>query len=505
MGFVGASNYTLSGRPMGGPGAREFFRPLTGEKQNPSMSAFLRRSLSQQFLIASFPILLVGMLLIGSWMAARIDESVAYRIGGVTGMYVDSFIAPHVQSLVSHDDLSTADLAALDRILTTTALNDKIVSLKIWRRDGRILYSSTKALIGRTFPVGEGLRVALSGDVHSERSDLTGYENEFERGKWSHLIETYVPLHANGAGTVIAAAEFYHPTEELTRESRAAQLQSWLLLAAIVAGMYLLLFALVRRGSKTIDAQRHELNNKVTQLTTVVAQNEQLHDRVRRAAGRTAALNEVFLRRISADLHDGPGQDMGLALMQFEAVGNTCMVCPGNEHGPFSALEEFRTIRTAMQSALADLRAISAGLQLPEIDKLSPCEIAARAVRDYERKTGAIVKLATKSGTAPVSLSVKITLYRLLQEALANGFRHAGGSGQRIEVRADNHRLMVDVSDRGEGFDPEAAAVEGHMGLAGMRERIEILGGSFDVQSGPGQGTRIRVLLPLVVPGAEEA
>lgn len=468
------------------------------------MSAFLRRSLSHQFLIASFPILLIGMLLIGSWMARQIEESVAYRIGGVTGMYVDSFIAPHVQSLVSHDELSADDRTALDRILTTTPMSDKIVSLKIWRPDGRVLYSNTKALIGRTFPVGEGLRVALSGDVHSELSDLKQYENEFERGKWSHLIETYVPLHANGVGTVIAAAEFYHPTEELTRESREAQRQSWMLVAAIVAGMYLLLFALVRRGSQTIEAQQGELNNKVAQLTGLVAQNEHLHDRVRRAAGRTAALNEVFLRRISADLHDGPGQDMGLALMQFESVGSSCMVCPGKTHRLFSTSEEFKAIRTAMQSALTDLRAISAGLQLPEIEKLSPCEIAARAIRDYERKTGATVALNTTSGTAPMSLSVKITLYRLLQESLANGFRHAGGSGQHVEVRAEERRLLVDVSDCGEGFDSDVAATEGHMGLAGMRQRIEILGGSFELQSRPGQGTRIRVVLPLAIPGMDD-
>lgn len=467
------------------------------------MSAFLRRSLSHQFLIASFPVLLIGMLLIGSWMATQIEDSVAYRIGGVTGMYVDSFIAPHVQSLVKNDDLSADDLATLDQMLMNTPLSEKIVSLKIWRPDGRVLYSNTKALIGRTFPVGEGLTVALAGDVHSEMSDLSGYENEFERGKWSHLIETYVPLHASGAGTVIAAAEFYHTTEKLTRESHAAQLQSWLMLAATVSGMYLLLFALVRRGSITIDTQQRELNNKVKQLTTVVAQNEQLHDKVRRAAGRTAALNEVFLRRISADLHDGPGQDMGLALMQFESIGETCVQCPGVGHGLFSTTEGFQTIRTALQSALTDLRAISSGLQLPEIDKLSPCEIAARAIRDYERKTGATVTLDSTSGTSPLSLSVKITLYRLLQESLANGFRHAGGSGQHVQVRAGEARLMVSVSDRGEGFNPGGVVPDGHTGLAGMRERVEILGGSFDLQSTPGQGTNIRVTLPLVVPGMD--
>lgn len=468
------------------------------------MSAFIHRSLSRQFLIASFPILLIGMLLIGTWVARQIENSVAYRIGGMTGMYVDSFISPHVQSLVKSQDLSEDDRVALDRLFNATPLGDKIVSLKIWRRDGRVLYSNTKALIGRTYPIDEGLKVALSGDVHSEMSDLSGVENEFEKGKWSRLIETYVPLHADGVGNVIAAAEFYHTTDQLTRESRAAQLQSWLLLVATVATMYLLLFALVRRGSITIDAQQGELNDKVTQLTALVAQNEQLHDKVRRAAGRTAALNEVFLRRISADLHDGPAQDMGLALMQFESISDTCKVCPKGRHGQFSTSEEFQAVRTSLQSALTDLRAISAGLQLPEIDKLSLSEIAERAIRDYERKTGATVALHATSGRVAMSLSVKITLYRLLQESLSNGFRHASGVGQQVEVKAAAGRLTVEVSDRGEGFNSGVIVPDGHMGLAGMRERVEILGGSFDLQSTVGQGTTVRVILPLVVPGLEQ-
>ena len=468
------------------------------------MSAFLTRSLSRQFLIASFPILLIGMLLIGSWVATQITNSVAYRIGGMTGMYVDSFIAPHVQSLATTGDLSADDRAALDQLFIDTPLGQKIASLKIWRRDGRVLYSNNKALIGRMFPIDEGLKLALAGDVHSEMSDLKSVENEFERGRWSQLIETYVPLRADGAGTVIAAAEFYHSTDQLALESRAAQLQSWLMLITTVAVMYLLLFALVRRGSKTIVEQQGELNDKVTQLTALVAQNEQLHDKVRRAAARTAALNEVFLRRISADLHDGPGQDMGLALMQFESIGDTCMVCPGTGHGHLSSTEEFRVIRTSLQSALADLRAISAGLQLPEIDKLSIHEIAARAIRDYERKTGATVSLNTVNGQAPASLSVKITLYRLLQESLVNGFRHANGAAQHVEARAEDGRLTVEVSDRGAGFNPAAIVPEGHLGLVGMRERVEILGGSFELQSTVGQGTTIRVTLPLVVPGLEQ-
>ena len=85
-----------------------------------------------------------------------------------------------------------------------------------------------------------------------------------------------------------------------------------------------------------------------------------------------------------------------------------------------------------------------------------------------------------------------------------NGFRHADGTGQHVEVKTEFGRLIVEVSDRGYGFDPDKILPEGHMGLVGMRERVEILGGSFDLQSAPGQGTTIRVTLPLVVPGLEQ-
>ena len=468
------------------------------------MSAFSRLSLSRQFLIASFPVLLIGILLIGAWIGKQVEHSVAYRIGGVAGMYVDSFIAPHVQTLIKADELSHNDRVELDQLLTKTALGEKIVALKIWRKDGRVLYSSTKDLIGRTFPIGEGLQVALAGDVHSELSDLTGYENEFEKKNWSQLIETYLPLHANGAGNVIAVAEFYHTTDELNRESRAAQVRSWSIVVAIIAAMYALLFALVHRGSKTIDAQRTDLNEKVTQLTAFASQNEQLHDKVRRAATRTIALNEVFLRRLSADLHDGPGQDMSLALMKFETMGDVHTTRAGTSDAPLSCTEEFRTVRNSLQSALTDLRAISAGLQLPEIEKLSICEVAARAIRDYKSKTGAQVTLTTAKDLVTVSLSVKIALYRLLQESIANSFRHANGMGQHVDIKVSDGRLMIEVSDQGAGFDTRAFVEHGHMGLEGMRERVEILGGSFDLRSVPGQGTRICATLPLLQPGPSQ-
>jgi signal transduction histidine kinase len=470
------------------------------------MLEFSRHSLARQFLIASFPVLLIGMLVIGFWVAAKIESSVAQRIGGVAGMYVDSFIAPHVQTLADAPDINDADRAALAGLLRTSALGEKIIAFKIWRPDGKVLYSNNRALIGRTFAPDEGLSRALQGDTHSEISDLKDEENVYEAQEWSRLIETYIPLHANGKGTVIAAAEFYHSTDELTREARMAQLTSWLVVIATTAAMYLMLFGLVRRGSKTIDTQRRDLSDKVFQLTEVVAQNNLLHERVRRAAARTTALNEGYLRRLSADLHDGPGQDMGLALMQLDALSREELRLKTGEMGKMPESAAFRSAYSAMKSAMADLRSISAGLLLPDVAELTPAQVAARAIRDYEQKSGAKVTLnAQEDETAATmaSLPVKITLYRLLQETLSNGFRHATGSPQHVHLRLKDGQLLVEIRDGGRGFDPRAKAPEGHLGLAGMKERVEILTGVFELDTQPGHGTTVRVNLPLVVPGTE--
>lgn len=465
------------------------------------MVAFTRLSLSRQFLIASFPVLIVGMLVIGWWVGETIERGVANRIGGVTSLYVDSFVAPHLQHLLHAGALDEGHRAALDKLLTETPLGQRIVAFKIWDRSGRVLYSPNAALIGRTFPIGEGITAALAGNVRSEISDLSQGENEFESRKWPRLIETYAPVHADRLGTVLAVAEFYQTTDELSRETRAAQLRSWVVVAGAMLGMYLLIFGLVRRGSQTIDAQRGQLSDKVAELSELLAQNAQLHDRVRRAAVRATALNERFLRRISADLHDGPGQDLALALMRFETIADVCGNCPtwgGDQRSP---QEEFRAIHSALQSALADLRSISLGLQLPEIDPLPSGEIAGRAVRDFERKTGATVTLTAAGDPAEMSLPVKIALYRLIQESLANGLRHGGGADLRVDVSTADGRLAVTVSDSGAGFDPHKVDAEGHLGLEGMRERVEILGGSFQLQTAPGQGTVIRVGLPMQLQG----
>jgi signal transduction histidine kinase len=460
----------------------------------PILKTLADLSLSRQFLITSLPVLLLAMLVIGTLVSREVANGVVNRLGGVTGLYVQSFVAPNAQTLLHADDLDESDREAMGNLLRNTPLGERIVAFKVWRPDGRVLYSRSPQLIGRKFPIAEGLSTALAGGTYSKISTLSSDENHFEAGNWRRLIETYVPIHGDGTGKVIAVAEFYQTTDEIEHEAWVAQRNSWGIVATTVLTMYLLLFGLVDRGSRTIGRQRQELKNRVAQLSKLIAQNEALHEKVRRAAVRSTAVNEQLLRQISADLHDGPGQDMGLALMQFETLADKYRGCPWG-HGA----DSIDSIRSSLESALTDLRAISAGLRLPDIDQLPIAEVARRAVRDHERKSGARVTQRIEEVRAEDSLPVKITLYRLLQEALSNGFRHAGGFGQHVEVREADDHLEIKVIDTGAGFDPAVASKCGRQGLVGMRERVEILGGSFEVISSPNQGTAIHVSLPLGV------
>ena len=113
-------------------------------------------------MLLSFPILLCGTLVIGWWIGEQVQDSVVHRMGGVTALYVGSFIAPHVQTLVDRDDLSASDHEPLRSDLANTPLGQKIVALKIWRRDGYVLFSSASGESGRKFPIGEGLAEALA-------------------------------------------------------------------------------------------------------------------------------------------------------------------------------------------------------------------------------------------------------------------------------------------------------------------------------------------------------
>lgn len=210
-------------------------------------------------------------------------------------------------------------------------------------------------------------------------------------------------------------------------------------------------------------------------------------------------MTELERRRIGSDLHDGPSQTLAFAMLRLDAVEGRLDVAgqPGDA--------DLQAVRGALDEALTDMRTIAAGLRTPELERATPAEIVRRAVAEHERRAAAPATVDVQGIPTAAPLATKIALYRILSEALSNAARHGGGAGVGVKVtEADDGNLIVEVSDHGPGFDPSRKPAEGHLGLVGMRERAELLGGRFELESRPGAGTRVRAFLPLAELAGDE-
>ena len=451
-----------------------------------------RVTLFQRFMLVSLLILVVGAYVIGSFTAGEIKARVIERTSAITALYVDSFVSPHLQELKTGETISPEHYASLDGLLSTSPLGQKIVAFKVWSVQGKVLYAnSNRALIGRQFPIPDDLDEALHGQVSASLSGLNENENEFERPIFGRLLEVYVPVHADGDGEIIGASEFYQDPAELESEVSSSQRKGWLIVGGATGVMYLLLVGMVRGANTTISRQHRRLEQ-------LAGQNAALAERVRRAAAQKSETDERLLMRIAQDLHDGPAQDVSLALLRLEAVGGS----EEEAHRAASAQEDIQLMRAALSGAIKDIREIAAGLRLPEMEGLSLAEVVERAVQEHREKTGNRVAVSVTSGLPTAGLPAKIAVYRVVQEALNNAYQHAGVDEEEVDLRLSQGALRLDVRDRGVGLEGSAgprgeARGRAPLGLRGMRERVEMLGGTLEVVSEPGSGTTVRAVIPL--------
>ena len=287
--------------------------------------------------------------------------------------------------------------------------------------------------------------------------------------------------------------------ENLKQEIRAAQRHSWVLVGLFTLAIYLLLYGLVRRADNTIKDQQYDLRHQLGQLQSALAENDHMRERLREAGVSTTSLNEEFLIKIAADLHDGPAQTIAFALMRFDELAESCRGCATSPAGAvqYDSVQELKDIKCALQSSLRDVRRISSGLSMPGLEDLSLVDTARRAVRDFERLSGLTIQTNIDEASYNAPISVKITVYRLLQESLTNCRKHAPGCTPLVKLHRNEGEVLIEVKDHGAGFDPHLDAQTGRLGLVFMRERVRLLGGLFEIDSAPGHGTCIKARLPL--------
>ncbi len=452
-------------------------------------------NLAGQFAVVGSVVLIAGMLAIGLWVTRQIENGVIGNTADSMAVYMDSFVRPLVQELAERNTLSEDTKSELTDLLKGNTLGRRIVSFKIWKEGGLVAYSSNAASEGKRLPATPNLDRAWGGEVIAEFDTLVGEEAAFERAARLPLLEIYYPVRDIRNGRVIAVAEFYQDASALKENLFFANLKSWLVVGLVTLVMLTALSGIVVRGSRTISLQRQDLQERVRELSSLLDQNEELRLRVQRASRRTTEINEQYLRRISADLHDGPAQLLALALLRLNAL------LPGTatpEEDGDGGASDLDMIRTALTDALTDIRSICSGLTLPELDALSPAMLLENAARAHERRTKTDVETDIRSAPETVPKSMKICLYRFVQEGLNNAFRHANGEGQKLACDYDGETLRVEISDRGPGFDPSRRPQkQTALGLSGLRERIESLGGILSFRSAPGSGTRLTMHCPI--------
>jgi signal transduction histidine kinase len=120
-------------------------------------------------------------------------------------------------------------------------------------------------------------------------------------------------------------------------------------------------------------------------------------------------------------------------------------------------------------------------------------------ISDHECRSGTLVETGyPRDLPVEVPAPIKTCAYRFVQEGLNNAFRHAGGVGQRVDLSWDGSQLTVEVSDRGPGIVSGAqTSAKSGLGLNGLRDRIEALGGAMQIVSGPETGTHLKAIFPL--------
>jgi signal transduction histidine kinase len=449
---------------------------------------FERVSLARQFLLASAVVLMLGVAATGSWVANRIEASVVNRTARMAAVYFESIVAGHLDELLTQGALSAHSRRMLDEIFVDGPLAQKVVRFKLWTPDGRIHYSSDHSQEQHVYPLHDHHAYALAGQMHAAISDLDGPDNESERARWSRLIEIYVPLRLRGAPEVRAVAEFYHSMDNIESDIRQAQGQSWVAITLGALLLYSGLYALVHRASRTISGQQSDLKAQLARLHGLLDDNRSMNQRLQQAGAQTASMSELLLRRIAADLHDGPAQDLAFALLTLDDA-------PATPEGA-------QRLRYTMQRAMHAIRGIAGGLIVPGMAQMSLAEVVRRAVDDATAKSGVAFVVDVPDTACDAPEAVKITAYRVVQEALSNNLRHAARHPCLVRAVVQDGALLLDISDNGPGFDASAPPEAGHLGLAFLRERVLLLGGRIDITAAPGAGAHLLAQLPLRDPEA---
>lgn len=223
-------------------------------------------------------------------------------------------------------------------------------------------------------------------------------------------------------------------------------------------------------------------------------ESEQRQELQRELFRRVVGAQEAERQRIARDLHDETGQSLTAIGLGLRGLENTLTKDPAR------AADTLRKLESLASDSLSELQRLITDLRPSHLDDLGlPAALRWYAGKVSER-TGLKIRVDIFGEEKPISEPIKIATFRIMQEALNNTIKHAGATSVFVQLAFEKDRLHISIRDDGNGFDPDLVQMRQtsrpSLGLAGMRERASLLGGTVSLQSGPGQGTLIEAVIP---------
>ncbi|HZY42487.1 MAG TPA: GAF domain-containing protein [Anaerolineae bacterium] len=227
------------------------------------------------------------------------------------------------------------------------------------------------------------------------------------------------------------------------------------------------------------------------QRLSAEAELQESYERLRALAANLELVREEERTQIARELHDQLGQ--ALTAMKFDLAWLTDRLV--NKDAALG--HKAKAVTAQMDTMIKTVRRIATELRPGMLDDLGLAASIEWQARDFEKRTGIVCEVSVSSPDLPLPRAQSLALFRIFQEALTNVARHAGAQLIEVRLAATPEALTLQVHDDGRGIQTGEIAGLHSLGLLGMRERAQRLGGTFDIQGVPGDGTIVTVSIPL--------
>jgi signal transduction histidine kinase len=228
------------------------------------------------------------------------------------------------------------------------------------------------------------------------------------------------------------------------------------------------------------------------QLVQALAQKEQL---LHHLVNKIITAQEDERKRVASDIHDGVIQALlGIWYRLQRLTSQLATTQPGE------LFQELQRLRDDLGQQIQDIRRIVYNLRPFVLDNYGLVPAIQAYIETLRSESGPTIEMVIEGEERRLPVNVEITLYRVLQEALANAFKHARARRIRVCLAMKESSVTLEVSDDGLGFVPQPttrAQANKHLGLASIEERVLLVGGACEIHSRPGQGTKVTVTIPV--------